>query len=195
MSSIKPEVISDSLQKYPIFDHIQLAYGEITQIYVDCLVSPSGQKLQPTNSKILEIGGDRLKEAIEKIRSPEPGKPYATKGFSLKAFEVFSIITPTGLTKMELFKADNSPTLKRLKDSLFSCYYNCLEKAVDHNHVSIAFPTLGIEKSGWPVEVAVEIAVSAVRHFREKTNSKILVIFCTDELKTLVQFKSVLDLC
>merc|ERR1712110_490536 len=127
---------------------------------------------------IHDKAGEKMLEAVSKLRNINEGIPYVTKGFGLKAFEVFHINPPKGLADKQFFAAEHSTTLNRLKRNLANCYERCLQKALDHNHVSIAFPYMSSDKDGWPVHVVVKIAVDTVKKFRKDTGSRVLVIFC-----------------
>ena len=60
---------------------------------------------------------------------------------------------------------------------LASCYRSCLELAEENHVKSIAFCCISTGVFRFPNNRAAEIAVETVRRYKEKTNSKIEVIF------------------
>ena len=63
------------------------------------------------------------------------------------------------------------------KKQLASCYRSCLEIAEENGAGSIAFCCISTGVFGFPKREAARIAVRTVKEFREKTGSKIEVIF------------------
>ena len=60
---------------------------------------------------------------------------------------------------------------------LCSCYEACLRIAEENNVESIAFCCISTGVFMFPNEIAAELAVQTVKNYKNKTNSKIRVIF------------------
>lgn len=60
---------------------------------------------------------------------------------------------------------------------LMSCYESCLRIAEENNLESIAFCCISTGVFMFPNEIAAELAVQTVKNYKNKTNSKIRVIF------------------
>ena len=63
------------------------------------------------------------------------------------------------------------------KEQLASCYRSCLEVADENGVGSIAFCCISTGVFGFPQREAAEIAVRTVKEYKEKTGSRIEVIF------------------
>jgi O-acetyl-ADP-ribose deacetylase (regulator of RNase III) len=61
---------------------------------------------------------------------------------------------------------------------LASCYRESLSLAAAHQLASIAFPCISTGVYGYPPELAVEVAIGAVRDFLLSPSSLREVIFC-----------------
>ena len=64
-----------------------------------------------------------------------------------------------------------------IRDRLQSCYRSCLQLAEQNNIKSIAFCCISTGEFHFPNKNAAEIAIKTVMEYKEKTNSKIEVIF------------------
>ena len=100
-------------------------------------------------------------------REEETGRAKITPAFNLPCRYVLHTVGPIvggWLTKQE-------------QELLASCYRSCLELA-EQNHIkSIAFCCISTGEFHFPNEKAAEIAIQTVNEYRERTNSKIEVIF------------------
>jgi len=66
---------------------------------------------------------------------------------------------------------------KRDCDLLASCYHSCLALADQNSLQSIAFCCISTGEFHFPNDKAAEIALQAVKEYKEQTHSKIEVIF------------------
>ena len=99
---------------------------------------------------------------------PEPaGKAKITPAYNLPSKFVIHTVGPVVSNK--LTQKDCS--------LLKSCYVSCLNAAIENNLESIAFCCISTGEFHFPNEEAAHIAVQSVKEFKEKTSSKIKVIF------------------
>ena len=137
--------------KYPAYNGITLAHGDITNLYVDCLVChltngkirEKSEKIGETSQlrgllgSIAESAGPKFLKAVREEldwKTIAPGNVKFTKGFSSRAFEIFHCQGPS---------ISSSQTAKESDKHLLSVTVeNALDLAVKHNHVSIAFPAM-----------------------------------------------------
>ena len=84
----------------------------------------------------------------------ETGQAKLTPGFRLKARSIIHTVGPVwhggGANEADLLR---------------SCYRRSLELAVGHSLTSIAFPAISCGVYGYPLELAVPLAVAEVRGF------------------------------
>lgn len=71
----------------------------------------------------------------------------------------------------------NGNVTNKNKEELKSCYLSCLKIADENKLNNIAFCCISTGIFGFPNELAAEIAVNAIRNYRQETKSKIEVIF------------------
>ena len=105
---------------------------------------------------------------MQKQGHAEPtGQAKLTPGFNLPCKYVLHTVGPIVSGKL----TDEHCRL------LASCYRSCLSLAEAHGCESIAFCCISTGVFGFPQQEAAEIAVRTVKAYKEKTHSKIKVIF------------------
>ena len=138
---------------------LQLLQGDITRQSVDAIVNAANAEL---------AGGGGVDGAIHRAAGPSlmqataaqypngcpTGSAVATAAGSLPCRFVFHAVGPRwrGGTKGE-------------SELLRSAYRACLELSVQHRCGSIAFPALSTGAYGYPMDLAAEHALGAVRDF------------------------------
>lgn len=75
---------------------------------------------------------------------------------------------------------------------LASCYRSCLELAEEYELKSIAFCCISTGEFHFPNEKAAEIAVTTVNEFKNRTKSKIKVIFNVFKDKDFIIYERLL---
>ncbi len=164
----------------PCSDALYLWQGDITTIDADAIVNAANNQLLGCfcpchaciDNCIHTFAGVRLRLRCNEIMQAqgfkEPtGKAKITPAYNLPSKYVIHTVGPI----------INSILTKRDKALLASCYYECLKIADEHNLESIAFCCISTGEFHFPNDKAAQIAVDTVKKYKEKTNSKIKVIF------------------
>lgn len=164
----------------PCSDDIYLWQGDITTIDTDAIVNAANNQLLGCfcpchaciDNCIHTFSGVRLRlkcnEIMQEQGFREPtGKAKITPAYNLPSKYVIHTVGP--IVSGILTKKD--------KDLLASCYTECLKLADEYNLKSIAFCCISTGEFHFPNNRAAQIAADTVKEYKQKTGSKIKVIF------------------
>lgn len=187
--SVEDEYLSEEISKKGIThlselaevdDDIYLWQGDITTIDIDAIVNAANSQLLGCfcpchaciDNCIHTFSGVRLRLKCDEIMQlqevKEPtGKAKITSAYNLPSKYVIHTVGP--IINGILTKSD--------EELLASCYTECLKTAEKNNLKSIAFCCISTGEFHFPNDRAAEIAIEAVKSYKERTNSKIKVIF------------------
>ena len=148
---------------------IQIVQGDITKLDVDAIVNAANTTL---------LGGGGVDGAIHRTAGPEllaecrllggcrPGEAKITGGYRLPARFVIHTVGPIWRGG----KHDEARTLT-------NCYRNSLQRAVENEIKTLAFPAISCGAYGYPIKEAAQIALKATREFLAVSDNPRKVIF------------------
>lgn len=161
-------------------NNICLWKGDITTIDTDAIVNAANNQLLgcfcPCHSCIDNcihtFAGIRLRlkcnEIMQKQGFKEPaGNAKITPAYNLPSKYIIHTVGPI----------INNTLIERDKELLACCYDSCLKTADKYHLKSIAFCCISTGEFHFPNDKAAQIAVNTIKKYKQKSNSKIKVIF------------------
>ncbi len=149
---------------------LEIVRNDITTMQVDVIVNsahPTPEVGGGVDYAIHRAAGPELIVERKKIGDIATGTAFITPGFKLPAKYVIHTVGPIWQNGK-----------KGQRQQLASCYKNSLRLAVENNCTSIAFPLISAGVFGCPAEIAIAMAVQAIREFLEEQELNVyLVIF------------------
>jgi O-acetyl-ADP-ribose deacetylase len=130
---------------------------DITLMDVDAIVSTVDKYLSigdGVSQSIFNAAGENYSQEIQRKRTINYDETYVTSGFNLRAKYIFHTQTPNWTGGF----ADE-------EDYLVECYERVLNKALELNIQSIAFPLLSSGNHRFPKDRALKIAMSILQKF------------------------------
>lgn len=177
---IRRKGITELSDLKPMQDGIYLWQGDITTLRCDAIVNAANAQMLGCfcpchgciDNAIHTFSGVQLRAACAELIKKQgheevTGEAKITPAYNLPCNYILHTVGP--IVQGWLTKKD--------KELLASSYRSCLDLAEKNNVKSIAFCCISTGEFHFPNDKAAEIAVKAVKEYRQQTHSKMEVIF------------------
>lgn len=161
---------------------IKIVRGNVVNVTTDAIVNSANNNLMPgggSNKMIFYSAGDSLIEACSKIKYCETGKAVYTSGFNIPAKYIIHAVAPYWHGGY-----DNEAR------KLASTYISIMKVAEQLGIKSIGIPAIATGLGGYPLEEAIDIAVSSVVSYLQAHNLDMDVWFMCYDHETLLQYRA-----
>ncbi|MDE6241051.1 MAG: protein-ADP-ribose hydrolase [Anaeroplasmataceae bacterium] len=177
---LKEKGITDINDLQPIKEDLFLWKGDITTLRCDAIVNAANSQLlgcfipnhRCIDNAIHTYAGIELREEcallMKKLgREAKTGEAFLTKAYNLPSSYIIHTVGPIVYSNLT---EENKKDLKE-------CYLSCLPLADDQNLESIAFCCISTGEFHFPNDAAAKIAIETVFEYKQKTKSKLKVVF------------------
>ena len=164
---------------------IRAIQADITTLRIDAIVNAANASLLPGGGvcgAIHRAAGPEIAQECQLLGGCGTGEAKLTKGYRLPASFVIHTVGPVwhGGQRGEA-------------GLLASCYRRAIELAAATGISSLAFPSISTGLYGYPIDLASEVAVCAVRESVEEYMAIREVVFCRFSTEDLEIYKKYLS--
>ena len=158
-------------------DMINYIVGDITKLHVDVVVYSANTALKAGSGvcgAIHDAAGPELAVACLELKDCQPGEAKLTAGFNLPAKHIIHTVGPI------YGQHDGSEP-----EILYSCYYQSMRLADNHEAHSIAFPAISTGIYSYPKDEAKEIALRALAdYFEDHPDTSLAEVYLVEYAKS-----------
>lgn len=176
---LKEKDIVDISSLKPLKKNLYLYLGDITLLKADGIVNAANPYLlgcftplhKCIDNAIHSFGGLQIRRDLIHImkdkKIEENGKATLTLAYNLPSKYILHTVGP---------RITNKITPKDEKE-LYSCYLSCLEKAIENDMKSIAFPAISTGIYGFDKERACQIALKVCKDYLLSNDTQLKIVF------------------
>lgn len=160
---------------------IKVVRGNVVNATTEAIVCSANNNLMPgagMNKMVFYAASDRLIEECSKIKYCETGKAVYTAGFGVPAKYIIHAVGPYW----------HGGYNNEARD-LASCYISIMKTAELLNVKSIAIPSLCTGRGGYPLDEAIDIAVSSVTSYLQSHNLEMEIWFMCYDQENLLKYR------
>uniref|UniRef100_A0A8C9XZS9 Ganglioside induced differentiation associated protein 2 n=1 Tax=Sander lucioperca TaxID=283035 RepID=A0A8C9XZS9_SANLU len=143
---------------------IILFCGDIALLNCTAILNTSNESLNdknPVSDSVHQLAGPELRDELLKLKGCRTGEVKLTKGFNLAARFIVHTVGPKYKAKYRT----------AAESSLYSCYRNTMQLAVEQSMTSVGLCVVNTAKRGYPLEDATHMAFSKT-HTRTNTHTQ-----------------------
>lgn len=151
-------------------------------VTTEAIVNPANNNLMPgggANKMIFYAAGDKLIEDCSKFKYCETGSAVYTQGFNIPAKYIIHAVGPYWHGGYNNEAQD-----------LASCYISIMKIAESLKLKSLAIPALCTGRGGYPLDEAIDIAVSSVVSYLQSHNLDMEIWFMCYDHETLLRYRA-----
>ncbi len=140
-----------------MLEKLGILQGDITRLAADAVVNAANESLLGgggVDGAIHRAAGPQLLAECRSLNGCKTGEAKITQGYNLPAQWIIHTVGP-------VWKNGKSGE----RETLRSCYTECLKLAVVHKIKTIAFPAISCGVYGFPVDQAARIAIGTAIEF------------------------------
>jgi len=171
--------------RIPVFQSVmEIVEGDMLSQNTQAVVSAvhfSMLGAKGLDSQLIRAAGHEVMEECKALGGCDFGVAKITSGGKLRAKYIIHTAAP-------VYRGGSSGEAELLA----KCYRNCLDLAVRHDVMRIAFPALGVGANGFPVDLAAKIAVKTVNDFLHSNTQLLLVRFVLNGKEVYKSFELLL---
>ncbi len=158
---------------------LKIVTGDITKVECDAIVNSTSSDLIPSgaiDTAIHNAAGPNLEKACMAYGKCEVGECVVTPGFWLHCDYIMHVVAP--------YSDDDSAA-----HLLATCYKVAINRAIQKNCSSIAFPLIGSGAKGFSKKKAIDVAVRRIEACMRDSNKDLLIqlVLLDNETATLVK--------
>ena len=160
---------------------IKIIRGNIVNATTEAIVCSANNNLMPgqgLNKMIFYAANDKLIEECSRLKYCETGKAVYTEGYGIPANYIIHAVGPYW----------HGGYNNEARD-LASCYISIMKLAHQLGVKSLAIPSLCTGRGGYPLDEAIDIAVSSVTSYLQSHNLDMEIWFMCYDQENLLKYR------